>query len=125
MATPVTYTAPHTIPIPATDIASFIFAGDVAAQQSPQFFDADTPARHYSLAQAQTYVKQVAHGLQTKLHLQPDDKVLLYSGNNLYFPVLLWGVTAARCVFTAANPSASENGIPHLAPPTIRRPAHV
>ncbi|KAG2412350.1 hypothetical protein HFD88_009907 [Aspergillus terreus] len=113
MATPVTYTAPHTIPIPATDIASFIFAGDIAAQQSPQFFDADTPARHYSLAQAQTYVKQVAHGLQTKLRLQPDDKVLLYSGNNLYFPVLLWGVTAARCVFTAANPSASENELEH------------
>ncbi|KAL4896894.1 hypothetical protein BDV59DRAFT_198347 [Aspergillus ambiguus] len=109
MAQPVTYTAPHNIPIPATDIASFIFSGDVSAQQSPQFFDADRPSRNYSLAQAHTLVKQIAHGLQTKLGLQPDDKVLLYSGNNLYFPVLLWGVTAARCVFTAANPSASES----------------
>ncbi|KAF9889142.1 hypothetical protein FE257_007631 [Aspergillus nanangensis] len=109
MTQPITYTAPHQIPIPTTDIASFIFSGDNASKQSPQYFDADAPSRNYSLAQAELYVKQVAHGLQTKLGLQPDDKVLLFSGNNLYVPVLLWGVTAAGGVFTAANPAASES----------------
>jgi 4-coumarate--CoA ligase len=37
--------------------------------------------------------------------LQRGDRVLVYSGNNLFFPVLFMGILMAGGVFTGANPS--------------------
>jgi 4-coumarate--CoA ligase len=34
------------------------------------------------------------------LGLTEDDKVLLYSGNDVYFPILFWGAVASGCIFT-------------------------
>ncbi|GIZ39934.1 hypothetical protein CKM354_000329600 [Cercospora kikuchii] len=97
----------YTCEIPRVDLLTFVFSsGDVATRQRPQYFDADHPERHYSLSQGESHAKRVAKGLRD-LGLQDDDKVLLYSGNNLFFPVLLWGVIGAGCVFTATSPSAS------------------
>lgn len=102
--------SPHQVQIPHTDVVSFVFSsGTPSKRESPQYFDAESPSKCYSLAQAELWVKQFAKGLQT-IGLQPGDKVLFYSSNHLYFPVLLWGVLAARCVFTAASPTASEGG---------------
>jgi 4-coumarate--CoA ligase len=36
--------------------------------------------------------------------LQPGDRVLLFSGNNLYYPVAFLGILMAGGVFTGANP---------------------
>src|SRR6187402_1028968 len=97
----------HNLTIPGIDLPSFIFSsGTESSRQKPQYFDATNPSKCFSLAQAESYVKQVAHGLQ-RLGLRPDDKVLLYSSNSLFFPILLWGVVASGCVFTACAPSAS------------------
>ncbi|KAJ0422244.1 hypothetical protein BJY00DRAFT_322706 [Aspergillus carlsbadensis] len=99
--------SPHQIDIPITDVASFVFNSRTStSREIPQYFDAVNPAKNFSLAQAEGYVKQIATGLQA-LGLQPNDKVLLYSHNSLFFPVLLWAVLAGRFVFTAAAPSAS------------------
>jgi hypothetical protein len=38
------------------------------------------------------------------------DKVLLYFSNSLYFTIILWGLIASGCVFTAMAPSAYETG---------------
>lgn len=102
--------SPYEAEIPIVDVASFVFSsGTPLSREAPQYFDAASPSRCFSLAQAESFVKQVAKGLET-LGLQQNDKVLLYSHNRLYFPVLLWGVLAARCVFTAASPTASVRG---------------
>ncbi|PVH74830.1 acetyl-CoA synthetase-like protein [Cadophora sp. DSE1049] len=101
------YRSPYSIDIPAVDIPTFIFSsGTPESRRSPQYFDAEQPSRNFSLAQAEVWVKQVAKGMQD-LGLKPDDKVLLFCGNMLHFPVLLWGTIAAGCVFTACTPSAS------------------
>jgi acyl-CoA synthetase (AMP-forming)/AMP-acid ligase II len=103
-------TSPLRIPIPVTDVASFVFSsGTPTTRQTPQYFDASKPSKNFSLAQAEVLVKQIAKGLED-LGLQPNDKVLLYSHNALFFPVLLWGVLAGRCVFTAVAGGASVNG---------------
>ncbi|CAI7570907.1 unnamed protein product [Penicillium crustosum] len=108
MATPQIITCQSTVDIPAVDIASFVFSsGTPESRQNPQYFDADSPSRCYSLSEAELYVKRISKGLINH-GLQPDDKVMLFSGNALYFPVLFWGVVAARCVFTSVNPGASE-----------------
>lgn len=97
--------------IPVTDVASFVFnSGTSASRQAPQYFDAATPSKCFSLAQAEGYVKQIARGLEA-LGLQSNDKVLLYSSNDIFFPVVVWGVLAGRFVFTAASPTASVNGV--------------
>lgn len=102
--------SPYKVDIPVTDVASFVFnSGTPTSRQAPQYFDAASPSKCFSLSEAEGFVKQVAKGLET-LGLQPDDKVLLYSHNRLFFPVLLWGVLAAHCVFTAASPTASVSG---------------
>ncbi|KAL2851053.1 hypothetical protein BJY01DRAFT_261087 [Aspergillus pseudoustus] len=99
--------SPHQIDIPVTDVASFVFSsGTATSRETPQYFDAAIPTKNFSLAQAEVYVKQIASGLEA-LGLRPNDKVLLYSNNSLFFPVLLWSVLAGRFVFTAASPSAS------------------
>lgn len=103
--------SPYKVEIEITDVVSWVFSsGTEITRQRPQYFDADKPSRNFSLSQAELYVKQVARGIQ-KLGLQPNDKVLLYSQNKLYFPILLWGVIASGCVFTAVAPSASEAGM--------------
>ncbi|KAL4774504.1 hypothetical protein BDW60DRAFT_226922 [Aspergillus nidulans var. acristatus] len=104
-------TSPLRIPIPITDVASFVFSsGTPTTRQTPQYFDASKPSKNFSLAQAEVLVKQIAKGLED-LGLQPNDKVLLYSHNALFFPVLLWGVLAGRCVFTAVAGGASVNEV--------------
>ncbi|KAH0842472.1 4-coumarate--CoA ligase-like 7 [Fonsecaea pedrosoi] len=85
----------YTVDIPPVDLATFIFSsGDREQRRRPQFFDADCPARCFSLDQAEILVKRLSKGLQD-LGLGKNDKVLLYSGNSLYFPILYWGTVAA------------------------------
>jgi 4-coumarate--CoA ligase len=106
------YNSPYSIDIPISDVPSFIFSsGDPESRKSPQYFDAENPARKYSLHDAEILVKQVARGLQL-LGVEKGEKVLLYSGNRLHFPVLLWGTIAAGCVFTGCTASASVQGQP-------------
>ncbi len=108
------YHSPYQIDITVSDIPSFIFScGDPNSRKVPQYFDAETPARCYSLEEAEILVKRVAKGLQN-LGLQPGERVLLISGNRLHFPVLLWGVIAAGCIFTGSTSNASVQGRPYL-----------
>ncbi len=104
------YHSPYEIDITVSDIPSFIFSsGDPKSRKSPQYFDAENPTRCYSLEEAEILVKRVAKGLQN-LGLRPGDRVLLASGNRLHFPVLLWGVIAAECIFTGSTANASVQG---------------
>ncbi|KIW94002.1 uncharacterized protein Z519_05318 [Cladophialophora bantiana CBS 173.52] len=103
------FKSPYTIDIPLIDVNTFVFqSGSRASLEAPQYFDADTPAKCFSLAQGETYSKRVALGLQ-RLGLRTDDRVLLYSNNRLFFPVAIWGTIAAGCIFTAASPTASSS----------------
>lgn len=108
MARPKIYRSPlPDIPIPSISVPTFIFnSGTPQSRAQAQYFDADCPSNNFSLAQAELLVKRIALGLQ-KLGLKPDDKVLLYAGNSLWFPVLLWGVIASGCVFSGCSPGAS------------------
>jgi 4-coumarate--CoA ligase len=95
------------LPIPPISVPTFIFtSGTPASRLRPQYFSADAPSRNFSLTQAEILVKRIALGLQN-LGLKPNDKVLLYAGNSLWFPVLFWGVIAAECVFSGCSPGAS------------------
>ncbi|PYH81914.1 acetyl-CoA synthetase-like protein [Aspergillus uvarum CBS 121591] len=100
--------SPISVAIPATDLFSYITsAGTAISRKSPQYFDATAPDVSYTLEDAELMVKQFGCGLQKTMRLRKQDKVLLYSGNDLLFPIVVWGVTAAGGVFTGASPSAT------------------
>ncbi|CZT14612.1 related to 4-coumarate--CoA ligase [Ramularia collo-cygni] len=97
----------YTIDIPNIDLLSYIFSsGDKKFRQKPLYYDAHQPHRCYSLAEGEVLAKRVGKGLQN-LGIKENDKVVLYSGNNLYFPVLLWGVIASGGIFSAVSQTAS------------------
>ena len=101
--------SPLSIDIPAVDIATYVFSsGSSESRAVPQYYNAEAPSLNFSLAEAEVYVKRFAMGLQEH-GLRPGDRILLYSGNNLYFPIVLWSVTAAGGIFTAASPAATSS----------------
>lgn len=105
-----TYRSKLSVEIPLEDVPTFIFSsGTSGSRRRPQYFDADHPSRNFSLGEAEILVRRLGKGLQD-LKLQPDDKVLLYAGNSLYFPILFWGIIAAGCIFTGCTPGASVTG---------------
>lgn len=102
--------SPYSVDIPSIDIPSYVFSsGTSLSREAPQFFNAATPSRCFSLAEAEGIVKRFASGLQYH-GLQPGDRALLYSGNHLFFPIVLWGIVAAGGIFTAASPTATVSG---------------
>lgn len=104
------YQSPFKIDVPVSDIPTFIFSGGTTeSRKAPQYFDAENPSRNFSLSEAETLVRRVGKGLQD-LGLSQGDRVLLYAGNNLHFPVLLWGTIAGGFIFTGCSPSASTQG---------------
>lgn len=108
--TTIEYRSAFKIDIPVSDIPTFIFSGSSEeSRKSPQYFDAENPSRNYNLSQAESLVKRVGKGFQD-LSLSQGDRVLLYAGNNLHFPVLLWGTITGGFIFTGCSPSASVQG---------------
>lgn len=75
-----------------------------ALSDKPSFLDADRPDTHYLTQEGfKLWSQRLAVGLR-KAGLQPEDRVLLFSGNNIWFPVVFVGVLMAGGIFTGANP---------------------
>ncbi|GJC79418.1 4-coumarate--CoA ligase-like 7 [Colletotrichum liriopes] len=92
-------------PIPNCSLQTWIFGSSFDPLSNRKaFYDADRPDTHYLTFSDYRFVaKQIAIGLQAA-GLKPGDRVLLFSGNNLFFPVIFLGVLMAGGIFTGANP---------------------
>jgi 4-coumarate--CoA ligase len=92
------------IPIDNTSFPTYIFGAPSSPLPSKiAFYDADQPSRHLTLSSFRLWSQRLAAGLQ-KAGLQHGDRVLLFSGNNLFFPVAFMGIVMAGGIFTGANP---------------------
>ncbi|OWO99718.1 4-coumarate-CoA ligase [Marssonina coronariae] len=98
-----------TIPIPPVSLPSFLFTSPShPLPQTPLLIDADRPATHYlTYASFRLWSQRFAAGL-VAAGLQPGDRVLLFAGNNVFFPVAFMGILMAGGVFTGANPGYVE-----------------
>ncbi|KAI5795788.1 hypothetical protein EDC01DRAFT_64736 [Geopyxis carbonaria] len=92
--------------IPTTDICTWLFTSPThPLPTTPLYFDTEKPSTHnLSLTTYRNLVLRLARGLRTTAGLGPGDRVLMFSGNNVYFPSVYLGVVAAGCIFTGANP---------------------
>jgi 4-coumarate--CoA ligase len=94
------------IPIPQVSLPTFVFGSPTAElPTTPAFISAREPDKHHlSVYECRLYAQRLASGLQ-RAGLQQGDRVLVYSGNTLFFPSVVFGVIMAGGVFTGANPT--------------------
>lgn len=92
--------------IPKGSLQSWVFGSSFGAlSDEPQFIDPERPSTHFlTLSQYRLWAKRIALGL-IEAGLKPGDRVLLFSGNTLFTPVIFMGILMAGGVFTGANPS--------------------
>lgn len=95
-----------TLDVPQVSLPTFIFDSPTAPlPTTPAFVSAREPEKHYlSINDYRLYSQRFASGL-LRFGLKPGDRVLLYSGNTLFFPTVIMGVIMAGGVFTGANPT--------------------
>jgi 4-coumarate--CoA ligase len=91
---------------PKVSLPTFLFDSPTAPlPTTPAFISATEPDKHYlSVADFRLYAQRLASGL-LRSGLQPGDRVLLFSGNTLFFPTVVLGVIMAGGIFTGANPT--------------------
>lgn len=94
-----------TVPIQVCSLPTYVFGPpDSSLPDKIAFYDVERPETHnLTLATFRSWSQRFAAGLQ-KAGLQPGDRVLLFSGNNLFFPVVFMGILMAGGIFTGANP---------------------
>ena len=78
------------------------------------FAEAGRPDTHYfTRGTFRSWCQRLALGLSRSKHFKPGDRVLLFSGNDLFFPVAFMGVIMAGGVFTGANPTYTARELAH------------
>ncbi|KAK3325898.1 hypothetical protein B0H66DRAFT_549727 [Apodospora peruviana] len=94
------------VPIPRCSLQQWIFGS--AYDPLPDnycFIDPENPDTNFiTTSDYRLLSKRVALGLQ-KAGLGPGDRVLVFSGNNLFFPSVFLGILMAGGIFTGANPT--------------------
>jgi 4-coumarate--CoA ligase len=95
-----------TLSTPQVSLPTFIFdSPTVELPKTPAYISAKEPDKYFlSLHDYRLYAQRLASGLR-RSGLQPGDRVLLFSGNTLFFPSVVMGVMMAEGIFTGANPS--------------------
>lgn len=95
-----------TIPVPEVSLQKWVFGSSFDPLPPVKaFIDADHPdTRYLTLSDFRLISKRVAKGLQNA-GLRPGDRVLLFAGNDIYFPVIFMGVIMAGGIFTGASPA--------------------
>ncbi|KAI1501413.1 hypothetical protein F5X99DRAFT_382404 [Biscogniauxia marginata] len=93
-------------PIPGCSVQTWVFGSSFEPlPDDPQFIDPERPDTHVlTRAEYRLWCKRLALGLQ-RAGLKPGDRVLLFSGNTIFSPVVFMGVLLAGGIFTGANPS--------------------
>lgn len=83
------------VDIPTGSLQKWLFeSSNAPLSDKPIFIDPERPDTHHlSLSQYRLWAKRLALGLK-RAGLKPGDRVLLFSGNNLFFSVVFMGV---RC----------------------------
>ncbi|CAN8106125.1 unnamed protein product [Discula destructiva] len=94
--------------IPDSSLQKWIFGsstGVLEGADGKALVDADRPDTHFlTFGEYRLLSKRIGLGLQ-QAGLQPGGRVLMFSGNNVYFPSAFLGVLMAGGIFSGANPS--------------------
>jgi len=95
-----------TVPIPRCSLPQWIFGSACdPISDHHAFIDPENPDTNFlTFSNYRLLAKRVALGL-LKAGLKRNDRVLIFSGNNLFFPSVFLGVLMAGGIVSGANPS--------------------
>lgn len=94
------------VDIPITSLPSLLLGDNPEAlPDTPAYIDTENPETlRLSWREYASWCRRVAAGL-LDAGLCPGDRVLVYSGNNIFFPVVTLGVIMAGGIISTANPA--------------------
>lgn len=93
------------VDIPVCSLPTYLFESPTAAlNDKPIIIDGEKPECFLTLKTYREWAKRFAAGLK-KAGFQPGDRLLLFSGNALFFGVVQMGTIMAGGIFTGANPT--------------------
>ncbi|KAF2502631.1 4-coumarate-CoA ligase-like protein [Lophium mytilinum] len=94
------------IEVPRISLPTYLFDSPTAPlPTTPALISTTSPDKHFlSHAGYRLWSQRLALGLQ-RAGLAQGGRVLLFSGNSVFFPVVLMGIVMAGGIFTGANPS--------------------
>ncbi|KAF2236218.1 phenylacetyl-CoA ligase [Viridothelium virens] len=95
---------------PNVCLPTFIFdqsGGNLQSAQRKVFLDAKRPETHYfTFSSYREWSKRFAAGLSAA-GLRPGDRVMLFSGNSIFTPIVVMGTIIAQGIYNSANPGFS------------------
>jgi long-subunit acyl-CoA synthetase (AMP-forming) len=94
------------VPIVEKTLPSYVFGSpDAPLPTTPLLMDARSPEKHFlSATTYRLWCQRFAAGLR-RAGLKRGERVLLFSGNTIFFPVVIVGTIMAGGIFTGANPT--------------------
>ena len=93
------------IDIPIQSLSTYVFKSPHGPlRDEPVLIDAEKPDYYLTHLSYREWSKRFAAGLR-KAGFKPGDRLLLYSGNSVFFPVVIQGTVMAGGIFTGANPN--------------------
>jgi 4-coumarate--CoA ligase len=98
-----------------SSVPTFLFGSPVAAMAStePLIIDPKRPKTHYlTLHTFREWSKRFASGL-VAAGFEPGDRVTLFSGNDLFTPVVVIGIIMAGGIYNSANPAYTPRELAH------------
>jgi 4-coumarate--CoA ligase len=109
------YQSRWTVPVPECSLPTFLFKSPTAPLGDKRCFsEAARPDTHYlTRDQFRLWAQRFALGLRRSPHFKPGDRVLLFSGNDLFVPVVFMGVLCAGGIFSGANPTFVARELAH------------
>ena len=108
----------HSVPITEESVFSHVFNGGLCEPGQTVYVDGSTGQR-FTKANVKHAALSLAHGLRNELHtpnfhgpsLSRGDTVMIFSQNNIFYPVFIWGIFAAGLCATLASSIASPNEV--------------
>ena len=100
-------TSEYTIDLPVCSLPDLLFKSPThpLPDSPPSFIDPERPDTHYlTAASHRLWSQRFALGLR-RLGVRDGDRILLYSANDLFYPVVFMGTIMAGAIFTGSNPN--------------------
>lgn len=109
------YESRWSVPLPDCSLQTFLFKSPTYPLGSKvAFAEAARPDTHYlTRDQLRLWAQRFALGLQRSKHFNKGDRILLFSGNDLFVPVVFLGILCAGGIFTGANPTFVARELAH------------
>ncbi|KIW54143.1 hypothetical protein PV05_06525 [Exophiala xenobiotica] len=109
------YKSRWTVAVPECSLPTFLFKSPTHALGSQRCFsEAARPDTHYFTRDTfRLWAQRFALGLQRSKHFKKGDRILLFSGNDLFVPVVFMGILCAGGIFTGANPTFVARELAH------------